>query len=121
MTAHLEFHGEVLLGHSEHSDGSFRLAELVVDGNESLHRRLRVRYELLLLIVQCLSKGVTLFRQGTQRPAPIKLWSLQADFTWTKHHTTGRVHMDKASHRLEHDDKKSVSATPCRMDEKGRV
>ena len=57
-----------LLCHSEDSNGRLRLAQLVVDADESLHSSPRGGRVLVLLVVQRLGKGVALLSESAQRP-----------------------------------------------------
>ena len=67
--AHSEVEVEVLLGNSQDANRSLRLAQVVVDADEGLHRRLGAALVLQLLVVQRLGECVALLCQGAQRPA----------------------------------------------------
>lgn len=66
---YLEVHGQGALRNGEDANSCFRLPQLVVDGDEGLHRGLGRAAKLQLLVVQRLGEGVALLRQRAQRPA----------------------------------------------------
>mmetsp|Transcript_15971 Transcript_15971/g.50171 ORF Transcript_15971/g.50171 Transcript_15971/m.50171 type:complete len:493 (-) Transcript_15971:147-1625(-) len=66
VPALLELHLELLLRVREHAHRRLGLPQLVVDGDECLHRRVGGRKELHLLVVQRLCEGVALLCEGAQ-------------------------------------------------------
>ena len=65
---YLELHVEVGLSQGEYPHGCLGLAQVIVDADQGLHRRLRAALVLVLLVVKGLGKGMALLRQGTQSP-----------------------------------------------------
>jgi len=65
----LQLHVQVLLRLGEDADGGLRLAQVVVDADQRLHRRAGRLVVLQLLVVQRLGERVALLSQRAQRPA----------------------------------------------------
>lgn len=63
--SYLELHVQVLLSQGENANSGLRLAQVVIDADQSLHCRLRTALILMLLVVQGLGKRMALLGQST--------------------------------------------------------